>query len=67
MKPGRFSSRTGKAVFRLKQTGSRQRRNKNLHINGSAQDDFETKSFQSYHVIKSNQRIRTKIKTNFRT
>ena len=67
MKPGRFSSRTGKAVFRLKQTGSRQRRNKNLHINGSSQDDFETKSFQSYHMIKSNQRIRTKIKTNFRT
>ena len=35
-------------------------------VNASSRDDFETKSFQSYHVIKSNQRIPTKIKTNFR-
>ena len=50
MKLGRFSSRS-----RLKEMRSRQMRDKNLHINASSRDDFENKSFQSYHVIKRSQ------------
>ena len=67
MKPERFSSRPGKVESHLKQMGSPYRRDKNLqHINAVSQDDFETKFFQSYHVIKSNQKIQAKIKRNFR-
>ena len=32
IKPGRFSFRRGKAEFCFKQTGSRQRRDENVHI-----------------------------------
>ena len=42
-KPGGFPSSPGKVETCLKQTGSRQRWNKNLHINASFRDDFENK------------------------
>ena len=41
MKLGRFSSHPRKAGSCLRQTRSRQRRDKNLHVNALPRDDFE--------------------------
>lgn len=47
MKPVSFSSHPSKTRSRLKQTGSQQRWDKNLHINASSRDDFENEYLHS--------------------